>query len=88
MPCFELWLLLHYEDIRHPLHRDEVMTRLKQYIPGYGKGIGGSFAVTKANLHIASQRARNLAALSTAYDDSEPFTDIVELVALLIAFGN
>ena len=88
VPCFELWLLLHYEDIRHPLHRDEVLTRLKQYIPGYDKGAGGSFTATKANLHIASQRARNLAALSTAFDDTEPSTDIVELVALLIAFGN
>ncbi|WP_350296782.1 RloB family protein [Limnohabitans sp. Rim8] len=29
VPCFELWLLLHYEDIRHPLHRDEVLTRLR-----------------------------------------------------------
>lgn len=88
VPCFELWLLLHYEDIRHPLHRDEVLTRLKQHIAGYDKGAGGSFAATKANLHIASQRARNLAALSTAFNDNEPFTDIVELVALLTAFGK
>ena len=88
VPCFELWLLLHYEDIRHPLHRDEVLRRLKQHIPGYDKGAGGIFATTKANLDIASQRTRNLAALSTAFDDTEPSTDIVELVALLIAFGN
>lgn len=88
VPCFELWLLLHYEDIQHPLHRDEVLMRLKKHIAGYEKGAGGSFAATKANLHIASQRARNLAALSTAFDDTEPSTDIVELVALLIAFGN
>ena len=43
VPCFELWLLLHYEDIRHPVHRDEVLTRLKQHIPSYDKGAGGSF---------------------------------------------
>ena len=49
---------------------------------------GGSFATTKGNLDIASHRARNLAAISTAFDDTEPSTDIVELVALLIAFGN
>ncbi len=24
VPCFEQWLLLHYEDIQAPLHRDEV----------------------------------------------------------------
>jgi hypothetical protein len=88
VPCFELWLLLHYEDIRHPLHRDEVLLRLKRHIPTYDKGTGGSFATTKENLEIASQRARNLAALSTAFDDTEPSTDIGELVALLITFGN
>jgi hypothetical protein len=88
VPCFELWLLLHYEDIRHPLHRDEVLTRLKQHIPSYDKGAGGSFSTTRGSLDIASQRARKLAALSTAFDDTEPSTDIVELVALLIAFGN
>ena len=86
VPCFELWLLLHFEDIRHPLHRDEVLTRLKLHMPGYAKGAGGSFATTKASLDIASQRARKLAALSTAFDDTEPSTDIVELVALLIEF--
>jgi hypothetical protein len=80
--------LLHYEDIRHLLHRDEVLARLKQHIPSYNKGAGGSFATTRGSLDIASQRERNLAALSTAFDDTEPSTDIVELVALLLAFGK
>jgi hypothetical protein len=88
VPCFELWLLLHYEDIRHPLHRAEVLARLKQFIPCYVKGASGSFAITKANLGIASQRARSLAALSSAFDAIEPSTDIVELVMLLIALGK
>jgi hypothetical protein len=43
---------------------------------------------TKTNLHIASRLAQNLAALSKAFDDTEPFTDSVELVELLIEFGN
>lgn len=29
VPCFELWLLLHFEDIHAPIHRDEVYARLK-----------------------------------------------------------
>ena len=33
IPCFELWLLLHYEDIQAPIHRDKVIERLKQHIP-------------------------------------------------------
>ncbi|MFZ1576708.1 MAG: RloB family protein [Chromatiaceae bacterium] len=83
VPSFELWLLLHYEDIQAPLHRDEVMRRLKQYIPGYEKGAGGAFAITRTNLGIATPLAERLAERFTAYDDPEPFTAIVDLVKLL-----
>lgn len=84
VPCFELWLLLHYEDVQAPLHRDEVMHRLRQHVPGYMKGAGRAFALTRDHLEIASQRAERLAARFTAYDDPEPYTAIVELVTLLI----
>jgi hypothetical protein len=83
VPSFELWLLLHYEDIQAPLHRDEVLQRLKHYIPGYEKGAGGAFAITREYMDIATQRAERLAARFTAYEDPEPFTAIVELVKLL-----
>ncbi len=87
VPCFELWLLLHFEDVQHPMHRTAVLARLKNYIPGYEKGGASYFATTKAHLEIANQRAKALAALSTAFDDDEPSTDIFELVELLIGFS-
>lgn len=83
VPDFELWLLLHFEDIQHPLHRDEVFQRLKQHIPGYEKAAGGAFARTRDLLDLATQRARRLAERSNAFNGTEPYTDIVELVALL-----
>lgn len=83
VPSFELWLLLHYEDVHAPLHRDEVMRRLRQYIPGYEKGSACAFAITREHLDTATQRAERLAARFTAYDDPEPYTAIAELVKLL-----
>lgn len=83
VPCFELWLLLHFEDIRTPLHRDEVMRRLKLHMPGYDKGAGNAFATTNVHLAVATQRAERLAMHFTARTDLEPFTAIVELVKLL-----
>ncbi len=83
VPSFDLWLLLHYEDIQAPLHRDEVIQRLKQYFPGYEKGVAGTFATTRQHLDIATLRAGRLATRATAYDDPEPFTAIAELVLLL-----
>jgi hypothetical protein len=83
IPSFELWLLLHYEDIQHPIHRDEVMQRLKQHIPGYEKGAGGAFTTTRDRLEVATQRAQDLMVKSNAYNAHEPFTAFHELVALL-----
>ena len=83
VPSFELWLLLHYEDVQAPLHRDEVMRRLKHHIPGYEKGAGGAFATTRGQLDTAMQRASALDARFSACTAPEPYTAIAELVALL-----
>lgn len=85
MPSFELWLLLHYENILAPIHRDEVVHRLKQHMQGYKKGAGGTFAATRERLADAIQRAEGLAAQFTAKNAPEPFTAIVDLVKLLTA---
>lgn len=85
VPCFELWLLLHYEDILAPIHRDEAMRRLMQHFPGYVKGSGQAFATTRAHLSMATQRAEALANKFTADTAPEPYTAIVDLVNLLTA---
>lgn len=83
VPSFELWLLLHYEDIQAPLHRDEVMQRLKRHIPGYEKGAGRAYAITRAHLTTASQRAHRLATRFSADTAPGLYTAVAELVALL-----
>lgn len=85
VPCFELWLLLHFpnENIQSPLHRNEVEKRLKRHLPDYTKGKQGLFEITKENLPLATQRARQLASLYTEHDGKNPFTSVSELVELL-----
>ena len=83
VPSFELWLLLHYEDVQAPLDRNEVIRRLKVRIPGYDKGAGNAFAITAEYLAVATQRAERLAERFSAGSDPEPFTAVVELVTLL-----
>ena len=83
VPCFELWLLLHYEDIQAPLPRGKVIQRLKQHLPNYEKGTGSAFATTREHLPIAAQRAQALAARFTADTAPEPYTAIAALVQLL-----
>ncbi len=83
VPCFELWLLLHYEEVLAPLHREQVYARLRQHLPQYDKGQPGHFGSTKAYLHLATQRAQHLADLHDAHNEADPYTDFHRLVALL-----
>lgn len=83
IPCFELWLLLHFEEVLAPLHRTEVYQRLSTYLPDYDKGQPGHYANTKARLADAMQRADHLATLTNAYDGTAPYTDLHRLVRLL-----
>ncbi|MCC8998381.1 MAG: RloB family protein [Candidatus Contendobacter sp.] len=88
IPSFELWLLLHFEDIQSPLRRNEVLQRLKHYIPSYEKGAGSTFFITREYLEMATQRAERLAKRFTAHDDPNPYTGIADLVKLLTTLRN
>lgn len=88
VPSFELWLLLHYDDVQVPIHRDDVMQRIREHIPGYEKGAGGAFAATRDLLERAVVRAQKLAAKYSAYDAPEPYTAIAELVTRLTTLGG
>lgn len=83
VPCFELWLLIHYETIAHPIYRDEVIRRLKRHIPDYEKGKGGYFSLTRSRLSEAIRRAEELGVRHTAHDGRAPYTDLGTLVQLM-----
>ncbi|WP_211252780.1 MULTISPECIES: RloB family protein [Acidiphilium] len=83
VPCFELWLLLHFEDVQAFSHRTETFSRLKRHIPGYEKGSRGIFGLTEPQLDVASARAQRLRVRFDAREASDPYTAMDELVALL-----
>ncbi len=84
VPCFELWLLLHFENVQASLHRDEVYERLKKHLPHYQKGQQGHWASTKAHLATAQGRATSLAALYSAAEGVMPCTHMHELTQCLL----
>lgn len=85
VPCFELWLLLHFEDILHAIHRKEVLKRLKRHIPTYDKTMSNAFSITKSKLDIAHKRAQLLSKQKT--DGALPYTDISKLLYVLTELG-
>lgn len=85
VPCFELWLLLHFEDVFAPLHRDEALARLRAHVAGYTKGQGSHWVVTRERLDVAMSRANALAAAGhTAEDGAQPYTSMHKLVHRLL----
>jgi hypothetical protein len=84
VPCFELWLLLHFEDVHAPLSRHEASMRLKAHLPAYEKGAGGHWVDTHGRVGEATLRAQRLAAITTAHDGTEPYTAMHELVSRLV----
>lgn len=83
VPCFELWLLLHFQNVLAPMHRAAVYQQLRQYLPNYDKGQTGHYTQTSQYLAVATQRAEHLAELTTAHNGVEPYTDMHRLVHLL-----
>lgn len=83
VPCFELWLLLHYADIQAYFHRHEIINRLRGHIPGYQKGTENVYATTSPHLATAAERATRLQQRFDPAAGNEPYTranDVVELL--------
>jgi hypothetical protein len=86
VPCFELWLLLHFSDVWSPIHRDTVLARLRTHVTVYKKGLPNLFELTRANLEAATSRAKTLKQTNQRIPGEVPYTDVHELVDFLCSF--
>lgn len=86
-PCFELWFLLHYEDVGAYMLCADIEKRLKAHEPEYRKGKTGMYGTTKGKLEGASRRAERLEARSSPDSTELPHTLVHKLVADLQTLG-
>jgi RloB-like protein len=84
VPCFEVWLLMHYQDVNAPLHRKEALSKLRSYLPDYEKGSIGNWVATQSHMTDAITRAEHRAEITNAHDGEEPYTNMFELVDKLL----
>lgn len=86
IPCFEYWILLHYEYTTAELPRyDDVRHRLRQ-IQGfeqYDKGDRGLFVQTQAYLDTALRHADRANEAAMGNDTKNPATDMPVLIRYL-----
>lgn len=85
VPCFELWILLHFRNVMAFGHRDEIISAVAAEIPGYAKGMDGVFARTRGALAAATARAVHLRQQFQPLPGADPYTSVDTLVARLLA---
>ena len=90
VPCFEYWLLLHFQYTTKPFKAlpnnsacNQVLTQLKSHIPDYTKGKCGIFAATCEQLNSAKERATKALRTAQESDTDNPTTHVHELVSYL-----
>ncbi len=95
VPCFEFWLLLHFEDTARPYDSigsrsicDSVIRDLKRHFPRYSKGQKNIYQKTKLNINVAIQRAQRVLKASRSAGTDNPSTLIHELIQYLQSLSS
>ncbi len=90
VPCFEYWLLLHFDYTTQPFSGQlgksacaQVIDALKNFIPDYAKGDGDIFPRLVDQLPFAIDNAERALRAATANDTDNPTTRVHELVRFL-----
>ncbi|MCW5588593.1 MAG: RloB domain-containing protein [Legionellales bacterium] len=91
-PCFEYWLLLHYEDTSKPFHEksnksvgDQLKSLLKKYIKNYHEANKDIFVITQKHLKQAIIRAKRIDKMQEKNGTDNPSTKVYQLVEYLIS---
>ncbi len=91
VPCFEYWLLLHFEYTTKPYSAtqsstsaEEVIKDLRRYMPDYNKGDTQIYTNLRAQLDFAKANAeRSLEQAASAHTDN-PTTNVFNLIDVLL----
>jgi hypothetical protein len=87
-PCFELWVLLHFEDQRAHIERGQVQHQCREHLPRFEKEVPGE---TLAPLYVdAMRRARELDAWheSRGTAGENPSTGVYKLTERIKAIAE
>lgn len=85
VPNFELWILLHFEDVLDFHHRDDIVRRVCACLPGYWKAMPGVYKATQSNVDTAIGRAKVLQSRYAAASGIDPYTEVDKVVEILRA---
>lgn len=87
-PCFEYWILLHFEDSARGYTDPnspcrQVINDVREHFPPYGKGMTALYDKTKSNLDEAIERSKRRWQHAKSTRSKNPSTRVHELVIYL-----
>jgi hypothetical protein len=87
-PCFELWILIHFQNQTGGLTRKDAQGKVRSYLPNYNKSI--SFIELKGHTNEAARRARKMEfdAEESGKATDNPTTGVWKLVKKLCEDSN
>lgn len=86
VPCFEIWLLMHYIPVTREIERTEVSRKLKEHLRGYKKACDFAYERTAHLVETAFQNAAAVKRNKAYLDDSQsrrPYTEVDDVVRKL-----
>ena len=83
IPCFELWFLLHFEEINQLFHRIDIIKRLKKHLPKYSKTQGDHYKSTVNHIDEAITRSKRMCKDQTPKNDKQAYTNVYEVIETL-----
>ena len=94
-PCFEYWLLLHFEFSRAPYMPkrnvspcDDCIRNLRKHLPDYGKGDRTTFEALQPRLEAAIANAKKGLVDAEGTNEKNPSTEVHKLVEHLHALAT
>ena len=88
VPCFELWLLIHFESVASSIERADTVKRLKQYIQEYEKSDDAILEKTRPFLEKAYENAARITHNRSGTRIENPYTRVDELVKILMKYKD
>ncbi len=80
VPNFELWILLHYQDLWSYTDRNDILTALRVHFRSYQKGDSGLYERLHERLPQANERAARLRSRHGPDSGVDPYTDVDLLI--------
>jgi len=87
-PCFEYWVLCHYEQYLNRCELEDIIRRIKKHVPEYRKGMKSLYATTSCNKAKAISNAEKAVKLHTSKPhmisrNSNPISLVYKVIRLI-----